>query len=174
MIAMQQAPEESLTIFLRTRRGRVTPESHGLPTGRKRRSKGLRREEVAELLGVSPLWYALFERGQSERRFSAAFLERLQDVLGLDAADREYFSRIVIAGGYAAPEFEVDWYSTRWRTLAITISALADSLESITDPPDAQLARESLTALLAQVRGSIPYRKPGGSLECRRTVDLRL
>jgi transcriptional regulator with XRE-family HTH domain len=49
--------------FLMTRRARITPEQVGLPPGRRRRVPGLRREEVAQLAGVSIEYYTQVERG---------------------------------------------------------------------------------------------------------------
>jgi transcriptional regulator with XRE-family HTH domain len=49
--------------FLITRRARITPEQVGLPPGRRRRVPGLRREEVAQLAGVSVEYYTQIERG---------------------------------------------------------------------------------------------------------------
>ncbi|WP_413787286.1 hypothetical protein [Pseudomonas sp. P5_152] len=46
-----------LAAFLRSRRERVTPEQAGLPAGGRRRTPGLRREEVAALAGVGLTWY---------------------------------------------------------------------------------------------------------------------
>jgi transcriptional regulator with XRE-family HTH domain len=49
--------------FLRTRREALQPEDVGLPRGQRRRTSGLRREEVAALVGMSPDYYARLERG---------------------------------------------------------------------------------------------------------------
>lgn len=49
--------------FLTSRRARLAPERVGLPTSRRRRVPGLRREEVAALAGVSTEWYTRLERG---------------------------------------------------------------------------------------------------------------
>lgn len=51
--------------FLRSRRERLTPEAVGLPAGPRRRTPGLRREEVAELAGISVDWYIRLEQGRS-------------------------------------------------------------------------------------------------------------
>jgi transcriptional regulator with XRE-family HTH domain len=49
--------------FLTTRRAKITPEQAGLPAYGQRRVKGLRREEVASLAGVSVEYYKRLERG---------------------------------------------------------------------------------------------------------------
>lgn len=51
--------------FLRSRRAKLTPKAVGLPQGRRRRTAGLRREEVAELAGIGVDWYIRLEQGRS-------------------------------------------------------------------------------------------------------------
>jgi hypothetical protein len=62
----KEAARAAVREFLGTRRDRITPADVGLPTtGTRRRVKGLRREEVALLAGVSPEYYIRLERGQA-------------------------------------------------------------------------------------------------------------
>jgi transcriptional regulator with XRE-family HTH domain len=75
-----------LSEFLRTRRARLAPEVVGLAPGR-RRSPGLRREEVAAGAGVGLSWYTRFEQGKPIQ-VSAAFLENLARTLQLSDAER--------------------------------------------------------------------------------------
>jgi transcriptional regulator with XRE-family HTH domain len=58
------APGE-LGDFLRSRRARLNPKAVGLPSGRRRRTPGLRREEVAALAGIGVDWYIRLEQGRS-------------------------------------------------------------------------------------------------------------
>jgi transcriptional regulator with XRE-family HTH domain len=51
--------------FLRSRREKLTPKTVGLPSGRRRRTAGLRREEVAELAGIGVDWYIRLEQGRT-------------------------------------------------------------------------------------------------------------
>jgi transcriptional regulator with XRE-family HTH domain len=51
--------------FLRSRREKLTPKIVGLPNGRRRRTMGLRREEVAELAGIGVDWYIRLEQGRT-------------------------------------------------------------------------------------------------------------
>ncbi len=51
--------------FLRSRRERLSPKIVGLPSGRRRRTPGLRREEVAELAGIGVDWYIRLEQGRT-------------------------------------------------------------------------------------------------------------
>ena len=60
-------PRDDLAQFLRTRRAALRPEAVGLPVGGRRRTPGLRREEVALLAGVSVSWYTWLEQGRPIR-----------------------------------------------------------------------------------------------------------
>src|SRR5512146_3066364 len=51
--------------FLRSRREKLTPKAVGLPVGRRRRTAGLRREEVAQLAGIGVDWYIRLEQGRT-------------------------------------------------------------------------------------------------------------
>lgn len=62
---MPQASRSELGDFLRSRREKLTPKAVGLPDGRRRRTPGLRREEVAELAGIGVDWYIRLEQGRS-------------------------------------------------------------------------------------------------------------
>lgn len=78
-----------LAAFLRDRRGRVSPADVGLPNSARRRTPGLRREEVALLAGVGASWYTYLEQGR-DIQVSEALLERLSGALRLGAAERSY------------------------------------------------------------------------------------
>jgi transcriptional regulator with XRE-family HTH domain len=75
--------------FLQVLRQRGTPEEFGFPPGSRRRTKGLRREEVAQLAGISPTWYTWIEQGR-EVNVSADALDRLALVLKLSRPERDY------------------------------------------------------------------------------------
>ena len=79
---------EELRAFLRSRRARLTPADVGLPDdGARRRTPGLRREELASLAGVGVSWYTWLEQGRDIHP-SPDVLEALARVLRLDAAER--------------------------------------------------------------------------------------
>lgn len=78
-----------LAAFLRTRRESLLPGDVGLPSGGRRRTPGLRREEVAALAGVGLTWYTWLEQGR-DIGVSASFLDNLARVLKLDAAERRH------------------------------------------------------------------------------------
>lgn len=72
--------------FLTARRARISPEQAGLPAGGRRRTPGLRREEVAVLAGVGPSWYQWLEQGR-DITVSAQVLEAVGRVLRLDGPE---------------------------------------------------------------------------------------
>lgn len=78
-----------LASFLRTRRSRLAPRTVGLPDGSRRRTPGLRREEVAQLAGVGVSWYTWLEQGR-DIQVSEGLLERLCEALRLDHAERSH------------------------------------------------------------------------------------
>lgn len=78
---------QELADFLRMKREKLSPQAVGLPSGTRRRTPGLRREEVAALAGVGLTWYTWLEQGR-EINASVEFLEDLARVLKLDATER--------------------------------------------------------------------------------------
>ncbi|MEU5986590.1 helix-turn-helix transcriptional regulator [Streptomyces sp. NPDC047434] len=78
-----------LAAFLRSRRARVTPEDVGMPPGLRRRTPGLRREEVAQLSGVGVTWYTWLEQGRPINA-SAQVLDAVARTLRLDRPEREH------------------------------------------------------------------------------------
>lgn len=84
--------------FLRTRRGRITPEQAGIIGGSRRRVPGLRREEVAMLAGVSVEYYARMERGDLAG-VSAEVLDSVAQALRLDEAERDHLDDLARAAG---------------------------------------------------------------------------
>jgi transcriptional regulator with XRE-family HTH domain len=82
--------------FLKTRRARLSPEDVGLPPGPRRRTPGLRREEVAMLAGVGVSWYTWLEQGRPINA-SAQVLDAVAATLRLDAAERWHLYRLAEA-----------------------------------------------------------------------------
>lgn len=81
---------ESLGAFLKNRRDRVTPQDSGLRTyGSSRRVPGLRREELAQLAGVSVGYYTRLEQGQAESA-SDQVLDALARALQLDDVENAH------------------------------------------------------------------------------------
>ncbi|WP_038359588.1 helix-turn-helix transcriptional regulator [Bosea sp. UNC402CLCol] len=85
------SPEQrrELGDFVRTLRERLKPSGIGLPDGGRRRTPGLRREEVAQLCGLSVTWYTWLEQGR-EMALSPLALARFAGALRLGRAERAY------------------------------------------------------------------------------------
>src|SRR4051812_16388317 len=84
-----------LAAFLRSRRERIAPQRVGLPGGGRRRTPGLRREEVANLAGVGVTWYTWLEQGR-DIRVSEQVLDAIGRTLQLDGDERAHL--FVLAG----------------------------------------------------------------------------
>ena len=80
--------DRRLGTYLKDRRTRLDPASFGLPKGR-RRTPGLRREEVAQRANISPTWYTWLEQGRGGAP-SADVLNRLAGALMLTELEREH------------------------------------------------------------------------------------
>ena len=114
--------------FLSTRRARITPEQAGLPAyGGNRRVKGLRREEVAMLAGVSVDYYVRMERG-SLAGASESVLDALAAALRLDEAERTHlFALAKESGAHGKPQR---------RTAPTTVRPVVQQvLDAMTDAP---------------------------------------
>ncbi|NUS73276.1 MAG: helix-turn-helix domain-containing protein [Corynebacteriales bacterium] len=75
--------------FIRSRRERITPEMVGMPPGPRRRTPGLRREEMALLSGIGITWYTWLEQGRSIN-VSAQVLGSIARVLQLSSSERSH------------------------------------------------------------------------------------
>jgi transcriptional regulator with XRE-family HTH domain len=89
--------------FIRTHREQLTPADVGLPPGPRRRTPGLRREEVAQLCGVSPTWYTWIEQGRPVSA-SADALARIAVALRLSRAERAYLFELASQRDPAEPD----------------------------------------------------------------------
>jgi hypothetical protein len=88
-----------LRSFLMHRRSTLAPLELGLPRTARRRVAGLRRGEVAELIGVSVDWYRFFESGRPVR-VSPQFIARLSRALRLSAAEHFTLFRLSLPEMY--------------------------------------------------------------------------
>ncbi|WP_211126671.1 helix-turn-helix transcriptional regulator [Streptomyces yatensis] len=79
--------------FLRSRRARVSPADVGMPDGGRRRTPGLRREEVAVLSGVGVSWYTWLEQGR-DITVSEEVIDAIARALLLNAAERAHLYRL--------------------------------------------------------------------------------
>ncbi|KAB0681446.1 helix-turn-helix transcriptional regulator [Aureimonas leprariae] len=124
MLEAESSRRRQLGEFLKIRREAIRPESLGLPAGRRRRTPGLRREELADLAGISAVWFARIEQGRDVSPSPHA-LARLAQALRLGRAERAHLFELAAKADPAA----------RDRPAAEEPSAaLRDAVEACTAP----------------------------------------
>jgi transcriptional regulator with XRE-family HTH domain len=89
MQATSAAQRLQLSEFLKSCRARLQPVAVGLPQAARRRTPGLRREDVAALAGLSATWYTWLEQGRDVRA-SDRVLESLSRTLRMSTEERDY------------------------------------------------------------------------------------
>ncbi len=115
------ARARELADLLRSRRDRLQPADVGLPAGQRRRTKGLRREEVAQLAGVSTTYYTFLEQGR-DLRPSWEVLEAISRALRLGPAERAHVHTL----GSGTPKPPLPRAA---ETLPPAVSALVDRMD---------------------------------------------
>jgi transcriptional regulator with XRE-family HTH domain len=114
-----------LSEFLRTRRARLKPEDVGLPDyGRQRRVPGLRREELAQLAGVSVAYYTRLEQGNG-RNVSAEVLDSIARALRLNDAEHSHLIHL------AKPKQHKKRPAARTQQVRGALGQLLDSMEGV-------------------------------------------
>ncbi|CAJ60099.1 conserved hypothetical protein; putative DNA-binding domain [Frankia alni ACN14a] len=148
--------DNELGLFLRVRREALTPADVGLPSGPRRRARGLRRSEVAALAGVSVEYVTRLEQGR-DRRPSMAVLGVLAEALRLTANERVHLQRLVKAadGGFTCMAG-----IPPGRTVRPTVQRLLDGLE-----PGPAVLLNRLTDILAHTEGYARIAGPIGLLD---------
>lgn len=136
--------------FLRARRARVAPEHVGLTGGGRRRVRGLRREELAQLAGISVDYYVRLEQGRATQP-SPEVLDALARALGLDAAERRHLATLTATRRGSAPTAPVSPLLQR------LLDGLDDFPAFVTDPRSDVVAWNRLGAELLGGLG-----RPGG------------
>ncbi|MEK0082408.1 helix-turn-helix transcriptional regulator [Geminicoccaceae bacterium SYSU G07066] len=121
---LSAAQRRSLGDFLRVRRERLMPQHVGIPAGPRRRTPGLRREEVAQLCGLSVTWYSWIEQGR-DVSVSPTALARIARALRLDRAERAYLFELA---GRKDPQLDPHGDATDLPDV------LADCVEAIRSP----------------------------------------
>src|SRR3954471_15966448 len=97
---------QALSHFLRSRRARLSPQQVGLVVSAgKRRTPGLRREEVAVLAGIGTSWYTWLEQGR-DIKVSEPIARAIGRALRLDQGELAYFYRLV-GLGHSAPVADI-------------------------------------------------------------------
>lgn len=99
---------KALSDFLKSKRSKLLPQMVGLPSGSRRRTIGLRREEVAQLAGVSTTWYTWLEQGR-DIKVSISVLDAVCDALQLNKDERKYLYGLALdEGSSQLEEMEVE------------------------------------------------------------------
>jgi transcriptional regulator with XRE-family HTH domain len=127
MTTLPEAQRRVLGDFLRAQRARLSPTSLGLPMGGRRRTPGLRREEVAQACGMSATWYTWLEQGRDVSA-SPATLAGLAGALHLTPAERAYLFELAGKRDPSAPAAAPDGDGMD------VPAALAQALASIDGP----------------------------------------
>jgi transcriptional regulator with XRE-family HTH domain len=133
-----ESAQNALGEFLRARRQLVTPEEVGIPVTGRRRARGLRREELATLAGVSSPFYIRLEQGR-DRHPSAQVIDALGRALRLDEETLAYFMRLAghLPDGTRLPAGE--------ESVRRSVAQLVQSLRDL--PPSSSAATETCLPL---------------------------
>ncbi|MFI1970745.1 transcriptional regulator [Streptomyces cinnamoneus] len=114
-----------LTEFLRSRRARLRPEDVGLTAhGGRRRVPGLRREELAQLAGVSAAYYTRLEQGRGQN-VSASVLGAIADALRLSGTERDHLTHL------ARPRARKAGAAARPQRVRPSVQHLMDAMDSV-------------------------------------------
>ena len=105
-----------LSDFLRTRRARVSPAAVGLPANQRRRTPGLRREEVAHLARMSITWYTWLEQ-KRPITVSRSILDNLTGVLRLDPIERKQLFRLALGQPVVDSNSQCETVSPRFQRM---------------------------------------------------------
>ena len=130
MIAGRSSEQRrALGDFVRAQRERTTPASLGLSPGGRRRTPGLRREELAQLCGLSTTWFTWIEQGR-DVSVSPGALARLANALRLGRAERAYLFDLA---GKRDPDQAADGTAALIPPAALACVAAIDSPAYILD-----------------------------------------
>lgn len=124
-------------------RSRLQPNDVGLPESGRRRVVGLRREEVAELAGVSSDWYRWFESGSRCIHVSVQFVARLADALRMTPAERRALFRLALPELYQTHVLQPAWADSSLLTPVASLDEVPRVLREVALARDAVLAHET-------------------------------
>ncbi|MED1738591.1 helix-turn-helix transcriptional regulator [Bacillus swezeyi] len=107
--------------FLKLKRSQLSPQEYGLPIGSRRKAKGLRREEMAQLSGIGLTWYTWLEQGR-DIQVSTQVLESISKVLKLNYEEKRH---VFLLAGQHIP---LDEYSSSNQSLHPVVKNLIQHL----------------------------------------------
>jgi transcriptional regulator with XRE-family HTH domain len=134
---------EALAQFLRRRREALNPVDVGLPVGARRRTAGLRREEVAQLTGMSVDYYGRLEQSRGPQP-SPQMLRALARALRLTDDETDHLYRLA---GHAVPDRSTHSLNVR-PALLFVLDQLSDAVAFVCSDTDVILAQNGLAKLL--------------------------
>lgn len=134
---------DALAEFLRLRREALRPADVGLPVGARRRTAGLRREEVAQLTGMSVDYYGRLEQGRSAQP-SPQMLRALARALRLTEDETDHLYRLA---GHAVPDRATHSYHVR-PALMFVLDQMRDAAAFVCSDTDVMLAQNEMAKLL--------------------------
>jgi transcriptional regulator with XRE-family HTH domain len=152
--------ENLLGIYLKQRRGKLDPAAFGFAAAR-RRTPGLRREEVAQRANISPTWYTWLEQGRGGAP-SSDVLDRIASALMLTDVEREH---VFLLGLGHAPEMRY----RKDKDVTPRLQRVLDALE-----PTPALIRSALWDVVAWNRGVAVMLTDYGALPPERRNILRM
>jgi transcriptional regulator with XRE-family HTH domain len=141
-----------LADFLRSRRERITPEQVGYPASGRRRTPGLRREEVAQLAGVGVTWYTWLEQGRKINA-SPQVLDAVSRTLMLDRHER---SHLFVLAGSPLSNADVECNALH-PAVRVLIDELAHVPAIVTNARKDVLAFNAMFDLLVGGISSVPW-----------------
>lgn len=118
-VTVSSSRRTELASFLRSRRDRITPADVGMPPGLRRRTPGLRREEVALLSGIGVTWYTWLEQGRPIN-VSGRVLDAIADTLQLSGPERDHL--------YHLADVPIPGVATIAAGITPTVQAILDSI----------------------------------------------
>jgi transcriptional regulator with XRE-family HTH domain len=134
---------DALAEFLRRRREALKPIDVGLPVGARRRTAGLRREEVAQLTGMSVDYYGRLEQARGPQP-SPQMLRALARALRLTDDETDHLYRLA---GHAVPDRRTHSHHVR-PALLFVLDQLRDAAAFVCSDTDVMLAQNELATLL--------------------------
>ncbi|MDV3126434.1 helix-turn-helix transcriptional regulator [Mycobacterium sp. 21AC1] len=134
---------DALAEFLRRRRAGLSPAEVGLPAGARRRTSGLRREEVAQLTGMSVDYYGRLEQGRSTQP-SPQMLRALARALRLTDDETDHLYRLA---GHAVPDRARHSDHVR-PALMFVLDQMRDAAAFVCSDTDVMLAQNQMAKLL--------------------------
>ena len=163
-VAPPPTRREELAEFLRHLRERTAPESVGLDAaGTRRRTPGLRREEVCQLAGVGLSWYTWLEQGRRDVTPSSSVLDALALVFGLSGAER---GALFDLAGVATPADAAAYPTEADPELIAWVDALQPVPAWLTNPRTDVLAHNRAAAAVV----GMPTTGPDGTRNLLRSL----